>query len=604
LNRPADRDRLLGIGRFQPPDQLRGRARYPDAEARGAFLAGSHRDPAGYWAEVARELAWIEEPSSVGGPGAWFPGGRLNLTAACLDAPLALDGDACAVLTVVRAPGEPPVEVSRRELLRAVGAFCRRLEPFGLSPGDRVLLAIPRGGALVAASLACLRLGLTCVPQEPAAGDARQIVRRTETAGCVAAVYHRRALGGDFDPADLPVAHRLEVDVGWEGWAEEPPAPLALDPMHPALVLAESSGRMHTLPAAGLLLLALSAHRHLLAARPGEGGRYWLQTPAHHASFTSAMIGALAAGDRIVVPAGTTATTRAELVDLVVSVRPLAVLIHAADLGSIAASADGPGLAPPVDGPPLVAVEGADVPPGLFGFARRALFTTATGVVQVLARPELAGFVAGPDPCLCPVRPASAGPPAPGVPLTVVDHHGNACSSSYGGIAALAQCIPSLSLELQCEQPPIRLGVRARIDREGMLWPMGEARLERDDEAAVSVQEIEAAIARQPGVDQVAVIRYTDPHKRVRVAVFVRPLASESDLAEQIRAAVRERFGERTVPDSVQVVDQLPVSRTGKLLRTVLRHIAEGDVDELAHGEGLADESVVRRILAGRLRED
>jgi acetyl-CoA synthetase len=252
---------------------------------------------------------------------------------------------------------------------------------------------------------------------------------------------------------------------------------------------------------------------------------------------------------------------------------------------------------PPVTGPSLIAIEGAEVPPSLFEYVHRTLAPNATQVVQVVARPEVGGFAAGPDPCVCTALPASVGPPAPGVPLVIVDQQSRVCSSTYGGFAALLHPIPSLALDLQSQELPIRLGIRARVDREGFFWPMGEAGPERSDDETVSMQEIEAMVAGLPEVDQVAVVHYSTPARVPRIAMFVKPEKGVDDFEKRIIEAVYERFGDDAVPHLVQFVDELPVSRTGKLLRSVLRQIAEGDTDALADDEIAANSEMIHRIL-------
>jgi len=132
--------------------------------------------------------------------------------------------------------------------------------------------------------------------------------------------------------------------------------------------------------------------------------------------------------------------------------------------------------------------------------------------------------------------------------------------------------------------------MKTRRDKAGYLWSMGEVKAERSKSEQVTLAEIEAAIASIDEVSQVAVIRYNDENHVSRTRAFVQwgpePQGdspgeprddADSEATKRIKQALIEHCGESALPDKIQFVTNLPYSRSGKLLRSVLRRISKGD---------------------------
>jgi acetyl-CoA synthetase len=586
MSAAGDRMSLLGLGRMEPPAGLRAGARISEAAAYAELLRRAEQDPPGFWAAQARGLSWQTPFAEAGGPGVWFAGGRLNLVQTCL-----AGRDEEPVLTAW--DGRAAATWSRAELRARVGALAAAFRAWGLPPASRVLLALPRSAELLAAELACLSLGLVCVPIDPQLGDPGRLERRGQAAGCKAGVC---------EPAAAELLHgltrRLLLEAGWERAPAALPEAQALEAMHPAVLLHESSGQAFTLPAAGLLVSALSAYRHLLDGR-GAGDTHWLQVPAHHSTFAAVALGTLAGGGRLVLPRARSVQTPEELGRALGACKPRVLVVQVRSLQRFAAPEGAPAdaAAPRLSGPQLLVIEGEAVSPGLYRAVHERLFDGQTHVVQALCRPEAGGFVAGPCPAAQAVRPASVMQAAPGFQVQVIDERGQPCPANYGGLLALRAAAPSVALELQRLAPPMPVGVRMRIDREGLLWTMGEVRVDRPEESQVATSELEAMIAALEGVEQVAVVRFQAPGQEARTWAFVQS-ARGPGLAELVSARLRERLGPEAEPVSVQVVRELPYTRSGKLLRTVLRRIVEGDTQGLERVDAAADPGVIVRLLA------
>lgn len=253
-------------------------------------------------------------------------------------------------------------------------------------------------------------------------------------------------------------------------------------------------------------------------------------------------------------------------------------------------------------GPELLLLEGETVEPSFYRYLRTMVFDDTTHVVQTLSRVEGGGYLAGPCPAVTVIKPASVSLPLPGIDLAVIDDRNLECEINRGGFLAQNRMTPGMPLELQRTKLPVRLGVRCRRDAAGYLWTMGESPLERPEGETVTASELEAVIARLQGVEQVAVVRYQDQQGRWRSHAFVKLTGGEPELS-RIKQELALKVGAESMPNSFQIVSFLPYSRSGKLLRSVLRRIALGDVDGLVDLEAVTDPELVQNLILTMKRE-
>jgi acetyl-CoA synthetase len=604
MSTPSDRDRLLGLLSLAPPAGLREAGRFRSAEEYDAFLRQTHLNPDDYWLTLAQEITWIKQPHGLGGPGDWFPGGQLNLCLNCLDEPLTR-GLASTLLNVTWEDGLQDYPAwSLSQIQNGVALVCTELRSFNLQAGDRVLLALPPGPELVLATLASLRLGLTCVPFDPAVGPAR-LARRATVAHCRAVVTSGSSTGVAEivkESKSWGVIHRLVLDPGWDSAPPQAlPEAMPVPAMHPCFLLADSAGTLYSLPSAGFMIQALSACRTVLDSR-GSVDRYWLQTPAHYTCLQASVLGLLMCGSTVALASALATPTPDELLKALSIVRPRVALVQERDLQRMLESYQCSGRIYSQPGPELFILEGETVEPSFYQYLRSMVFDGNTHVVQVLSRVEGGGFLAGPCPTVTPIRPASVSLPLPGIDLTVVDDHDKECHINHGGFLALRQMTPGIPFELQRLKLPVRLGARCRRDAAGYLWTMGEAPIERPEGQTVSASELEAVIASLSGVEQVAVVRYQDQQGIWRTHAFVKLTGGETELP-RIKLELTQKLGAGSVPESLQVVSQLPYSRSGKLLRSVLQRIALGDIEGLGDLEAVADPELVQKLILSVKRD-
>lgn len=570
------RAELLGLSAIEPPQRFQGRGPGETLPSYRDYLAQCVRDSAGLWNKVASELDWETAPSSAGGPSDWFPGGTMRLVAACLfredDIPAALE------------PGPGGVErISTGALRTRVAQATSVLAEFGLLRQERVLVALPPGLDWLSCVLACAELGLCCVPANPDKGEAHILARAT-AANCKAAV-----LPDGFE-SNIAVAtvHAAKLRNGAPSQGHG-----ALPSMHPLLLLSDSAGQMFTIPMAGLLVQAMAAFQALLA--PAGQGDIWLATPVNYASTLAMALASLNAGRTIGFIDPAQLNTPSALWRICETCRPDLLAISARTAQAIVETADVP---PPesIPLPSLVMVEGEQLEPRCYGALRRTVLGGHSHVVQILGRPEAGGIVAGPQPAVTPIRPSSVSFAAPGLDLSIIDHRAEPSPVGIGGLLALAQATPALALELQGIAPPIALEVKARLDHKGYLWTMGETKvLRQPEETGTGTAELEALIASIEDVEQVAVVRFQDKSGQ-RSHAFIKPIRPGQFDMEPVTRLVAQKLGAAAGHLTFQVVDRLPYSRSGKLLRSVLRRVATGEPIGLDDAGLVTDPQVVAEL--------
>jgi len=571
-----------------PPMSLSAGALFADERGWSEFLEKTARDPDAFFSRLSGELAWKTAPTSMGSPGDWFPGGSLNLAEVCLG-----PGDGSGPCLVWPDGGTSFRTSTRADLRARVGEIAARLRPLGLERGDRVAVLSAGGPDLAVSLLACFSLGLVAVPLgRNVSADAA--TSRLRVQACRAALV----AFGEPDVAHLAIPH---LEVRGDG-----PVPnvvgleyAAVPPMHPALVFADASGQPFTLPTAGFAVQAISAYRYILDGRPGSAT--WSLAPPSHVASAAVLVGALATGG--IVGLAAAPGSEAELGALLALIPGRTALIDtgaAFALGS-AVERGAAGGAVRSGSLELIAVEGTSLDPRLLQLVHDRLFDRKVHLVQALARPECGGFVAGPYPPVTRIRFSSVAHPAPGLSLEIVDSSGAPCAVGVGGMLAFSRIPPCVALELQSAELPVAIEVKARRDHDDNLWPLGETHIALSDSTRVNVVELEAALAEVPGVEQVAVVRYTDAEGRPASRAFVKAEAGAEIPLEALRAALASRFGDAVVQTSCCIVDELPYTRSGKLLRSVLRRVCTG---EPLSDEDLAmiEDPVVAAALARQLR--
>jgi len=632
------------------------RSLYDEAEA----------DLESFWARQARELiSWDQDFDQVLDwqlPYAkWFLGGKLNISYNCLDRHVeAGKGDKVAYYW----EGEPgdTRTITYAELLDEVAKFANVLKDLGLQAGDRIAIYMPMIPELAIAMLACTRIGVAhSVIFGGFSPDA--IIDRCDDAQArliiTADAGYRRgapsALKVNVDAAldtgastveNVVVVNRCDTDVtmttGRDHWWHELMAgaspdcpPLALDSEHLLYLLytsgttAKPKGIMHT--TGGYLTQVAFTHKYVFDLQP-DTDVYWCAADIGWVTGHSYIVyGPLTNGCTSVFYEGTPDTPREQdrngddragwskdrLWDIIerygvtqLYTAPTAIRtfmkwgageLESHDLSSLR----------------VLGTVGEPINPEAWMWYHEHVGGSSRPIVDTWWQTETGGHMITPLPAVTTTKPGSACTTIPGVTAELVDDDGNVVPEG-GGYLTIAKPWPSMLRgiwgdperfqETYWSRFPGRYfaGDGARLDSDGYLWLLGRV----DDVMNVSghrisTAEIESGLVDHPAVAEAAVVGANDDTTGQAIVgyVILRGTFSASiELSEEIRQHVGTKLGAIARPKAVFIVPDLPKTRSGKIMRRLLRDVAEGR--DLGDTTTLADASVVDDIRAGAAEGD
>jgi acetyl-CoA synthetase len=221
-----------------------------------------------------------------------------------------------------------------------------------------------------------------------------------------------------------------------------------------------------------------------------------------------------------------------------------------------------------------------------------------------------------PLPGTIPLKPGSAGLPLPGIDAAVVDEAGRETGINSGGRLVIRKPWPGMLKRLHGKKNSLRktyldvfpggfdTGDGARRDEEGYFWIMGRL----DDVINVSghrlgTAEIESALLTHRSVAEAAVVAMPHPLKGQAIYAYItlnKNVEQTQDLLEELRRHVRDEIGDLATPDAIQYASGLPKTRSGKIMRRVLKRIAMDDFDNFGDMSTLADPSILADLIEGK----
>jgi acetyl-CoA synthetase len=640
---------LLEVERFEPPDEFRRQALVRDA----AIYEHAARDPQAWWAGQAGELLdWSRQWEMVLDDSEppfyrWFVGGELNASHNCLDRHVqAGRGDRIAYHW--RGEDGSKREVTYADLLRDVRRFANALGDHGIKKGDVVGIYLPMIPEVVVAMLACARIGAPhnvvfggfspeAVRERMEFSQAKALVtvdgarRKGKTAPIKQAVDE---VMGDLASLEtiFVVAHtgtecemRAGRDVFYHDAMEAAAAecqPEPLDAEHPLYILytsgstAKPKGILHT--TGGYLTGVACTHKYVFDLKP-ESDVYWCAADVGWVTGHSYIVyGPLCNGATSVMWEGAPDYPDKDIWWEIVE-RYGVTILYTAPTAIRACMKWG------VEYPNrhdlstlrLLGSVGEPINPKAWLWYHKVIGGERCPIVDTWWQTETGHIMITPLPGVVATKPGSATIPFPGIEAAVVDEQGNEVERDTQGLLTLRRPWPGMLRTLYKEEDRFvetyfqkfgnetyLVGDAARQDRDGYFWVIGRV----DDVINVSghrlsTAEIESAIVSHEKVAEAACIGQSDEQTGQSVCAFVTlqgDLDGSDELMEEIRDHVAERIGKFARPKRIIWADDLPKTRSGKIMRRLLRDIAEGRA--LGDVTTLRDPDVMER-LEGQIKE-
>ncbi|MCX9191395.1 acetate--CoA ligase [Carbonactinospora thermoautotrophica] len=627
--------------RFAPPADLAA-----NANAKADLYQAAKDDRLKFWEAQAKRLAWAEPWNQVlewNPPFAkWFLGGKLNVAYNCVDRHVeAGHGDQVAIYW----EGEPgdTREITYRDLQREVCQAANALASLGVRAGDRVAIYLPMIPEAVISMLACARIGAThsvvfggfsvdALRNRIQDADAKVVI--TADGGYRRGAPHALKPIVDDAVKECPsvekiiVVRRTGQDIGWSegrdlwwhdvvGSASEEHTPEAFDAEHPLFILytsgttAKPKGILHT--TGGYLTQVAFTHWAVFDLKP-DTDVYWCTADIGWVTGHSYIVyGPLANRATQVMYEGTPDTPHKgrfwEIVQkykvTILYTAPTAIRTFMKWGDDIPAKFDLSSLR-------LLGSVGEPINPEAWMWYRKHIGGDRCPIVDTWWQTETGAIMISPLPGVTEAKPGSAMTPLPGVEADVVDNHGNPVPSG-GGFLVIREPWPSMLRTIWGDDQRYQdtywsrfegmyfPGDGAKRDEDGDIWLLGRV----DDVMLVSghnisTTEVESALVSHPRVAEAAVVGATDPVTTQAIVAFVIPrgdLAADEAgdaFVQELRDHVAKTLGAIAKPRQIHVVPELPKTRSGKIMRRLLRDVAENR--QLGDTTTLTDSSVMDTI--------
>ncbi len=634
----------------------------PDAFAAQAHISNetylemyqrSIEDPDAFWAEQAdRFVSWTERWHTVSEVDfneariAWFKGAKLNVTENCLDRHLDSRGDQTAIIWEGDDPSEDK-KLTYRELHEQVCRCANVLKSREVKKGDRVCIYMPMIPEAAVVMLACARIGAIhsvvfggfspeALKDRILDSDCRVVITADE--GLRAAKKVPLKANTDQALADCPNVHtvltvqRTGGDIGWtEGrdiWYHEqmeqasPDCPAEqMDAEDPLFILYTSGstgkpkGALHT--CGGYLLYTAMTHKYVFDYHDGDV--YWCTADVGWITGHSYIVyGPLCNGAITLmfegVPTHPSPARFWEVCD-----KHQGNIFYTAPTAIRALMRHGNG---PVEGTSrkslkLLGTVGEPINPEAWEWYHHVVGETRCPIVDTWWQTETGGIMITPLPGATATKPGSATRPFFGIEPALVDEQGNELEGAASGNLVLKGSWPGQMrtiygdherfYETYFSQYPGRYftGDGTRRDEDGYYWITGRV----DDVINVSghrmgTAEVESALVKHSSVAEAAVVGFPHEIKGQGIYAYVTLIAGlepSDDLKGALVAQVRTEIGPIASPDAIQFAPGLPKTRSGKIMRRILRNIAADKCDELGDTSTLADPSVVEELISGRV---
>ncbi|HEY0271336.1 MAG TPA: acetate--CoA ligase [Sphingomonas sp.] len=616
--------------------------------------ARSLTDLDAFWREQAMRLDWLRAPARIDESSfaaedfgiSWFPDGVLNVAANCVDRHVATRGAQTAILWEPDDPAEPPRRISYADLHADVSRFANVLKTLGVKRGDRVMLYLPMIPEAAIAMLACARIGaihsvvfggfspealagrvqdcgaeIVITADEGRRGGKRVPLKANvdmalETCPGVRSVVTVRATGG---PVSSVAGRDIWYDEAMADASPDCPAePMGADDPLFILYTSGSTGKpkgvVHS--TGGYLLWAAMTHDICFDHRPEE--IFWCAADVGWITgHTYIVYGALANGATTLMYEGLPnwpspsrvwdIVARHRVSTLFTAPTVLRALMREGD--QYVTSADRSSLR-------LLGSVGEPINPEAWRWYHDVVGEGRCPIIDMWWQTETGGGMIAPLPGATALKPGSATFPLFGVEPQIVDGDGRVLDGAAEGNLVIARSWPGqmrgvwgdpdrfFQAYFSTFPGKYTTGDGARRDADGYYWITGRV----DDVINVSghrmgTAEVESALVLHEHVAEAAVVGFPHDVKGQGIYAYVTLNAGiepDEALRGVLRNWVRREIGPIATPDAIQFAPGLPKTRSGKIMRRILRKIAEGDTGSLGDTSTLADPTVVEQLIANR----
>ena len=610
---------------FKPAKEFSNQAIIKTRAEYDRLCKKAEKDPEGFWGNLSKDLVWAKPWKKVLNwklPYAkWFVGGKINVSYNCLDRHLETFRKNKAALIWEGEPGDSRT-LTFQDLHREVCKFGNVLKSLGVKKGDRVAIYLPMIPELPIAMLSCARIGAThsvifggfsASAIRDRMNDAKAVLVITADGGfrkgAVVTLKEKvdEALKETPSVQKTVIVKRTKTDVvmqeGRDFWWHEVMAgasdkckPEPLDSEHPLFTLYTSGttgkpkGVVHS--TAGYILGAMITARWIFDLK--ETDTYWCTADIGWVTGHSYVLyGILANGVTSVMYEGVPTYPAPDRIWEIVEKHKVNVFYTAptAIRALIKLGKEWP-LKHDLSSLRLLGTVGEPINPEAWIWYHEVVGKKKCPIVDTWWQTETGAIMITPLPGAIPTKPGSATLPFPGISADVVDRNGKSVPLGSGGYLVIKKPWPSMlrgvwgdpdryKKQYWSDIPGVYFtGDGARRDKDGYFWVMGRV----DDVINVAghrlgTMEIESALVSHPMVAEAAVVGRPDEMKGTGIVAFVTLSlgnAPTDKLKDALKAHVGKEIGQIARPDEIRFAENLPKTRSGKIMRRLLRDIAAG----------------------------
>lgn len=608
--------------------------------------------PEDFWAEQAGKLLHWHQPWKKVSSGdfakadsKWFEGAKLNVAYNCIDRHLERRGEQTAIIWEGDEPDQDK-KITYRELHQQVCKLANALKSRGVSKGDRVCIYMPMVPEAAYAMLACARIG--AVHSVVFGGFSPESIKdRILDSDCQTVITADEGVRGarmiplkaNVDQAleqcpnvhSVFVVRRTNADVPWfedrdvcyykaTEAADSECEPELMDAEDPLFILYTSGstgkpkGVLHT--TAGYLLGASITHKYVFDYH--EGDVYWCTADVGWVTGHSYIVyGPLANGAITLMFEGVPTYPDASRFWQVIDKHQVNIFYTAPTaIRALMSAGDSPVKSTSRSSLRLLGSVGEPINPEAWEWYYHIVGDSRCPIVDTWWQTETGAIMISPIPGVTDLKPGSATTPLFGVKAALLDADGNEIEGAATGNLVLCNSWPSQIRSVygdhqRCIETYFTTypgyyftGDSARRDEDGFYWVTGRV----DDVINVSghrlgTAEIESALVLHPAVAEAAVVGYPHDIKGQGIYAYVSLMAG-TEASEDLRAAllkfVAKEIGSFARPEVIQFAPGLPKTRSGKIMRRILRKIASNELDTLGDTTTLADPAVVEQLIENR----